>query len=367
MRDELAEHLLVRVMRWESEDVSRERPDLQALAHYKYNDYQQFSPGMRFIESLALWLEQFATDEERKIAYAFVKNQLIFVSRSEFAHLASISYPDLVRPYLVKTVAPKIGKSPWLVKTITTSREFKLLLRQSLFLALSDGSRIDMFRRSNPVIDHEQVFRAHEIAQDRADEMLEKLNDGMTHILGTPPSKDKVKFRIVFLLDDFSASGISYIRNEEGNFHGKVAKFHDSLSSPHSGIPSLVDTSDLTVCLLLYVATEHAAKRLQEEGTKLFGNIPFTVLVAQLIPDGIGESLRNNPALTKLCAKYYDSNIETDSYKRGRHDQPYLGFDECCLPVVLDHNTPNNSIPLLWFPDAMSARGLFPRVSRFSE
>jgi len=54
MRDALAERLLANVMKWTPEDVALERPVLQALAALKYDEYQQFSPGMRFVESLAL-------------------------------------------------------------------------------------------------------------------------------------------------------------------------------------------------------------------------------------------------------------------------------------------------------------------------
>lgn len=52
MKDALAERLLAAVMNWKEEDVARERPDLQAMAAYKYDEYRQFSPGMRFVESL---------------------------------------------------------------------------------------------------------------------------------------------------------------------------------------------------------------------------------------------------------------------------------------------------------------------------
>jgi len=45
-------------MEWSNEDIARQRPVLQALASSKYDEYQQFSPGMRFVESLALWLQQ---------------------------------------------------------------------------------------------------------------------------------------------------------------------------------------------------------------------------------------------------------------------------------------------------------------------
>jgi len=80
VRDVLAERLLAQVMGWSPEDVARERPDLQALAAHKYDEYQQFSPGMRFVESLAVWLSNFEEMEERRDAYKFLKRHLIFIS-----------------------------------------------------------------------------------------------------------------------------------------------------------------------------------------------------------------------------------------------------------------------------------------------
>jgi hypothetical protein len=76
MRELLAERLLAEVMQWTQEDVARERPILQALARFKYDEYQQFSPGMRFIESLALWLQQMRSIEERTTAYVIDRARL---------------------------------------------------------------------------------------------------------------------------------------------------------------------------------------------------------------------------------------------------------------------------------------------------
>ncbi len=65
MRDELAEALLAKVMGWTDEEKALERPILQDLARYKYDEYQQYAPGRRFIESLALWLRQFETKDAK--------------------------------------------------------------------------------------------------------------------------------------------------------------------------------------------------------------------------------------------------------------------------------------------------------------
>src|SRR5437773_3030780 len=55
MTDELAERLLVKVLAWGPEDGRENLPIIQALAMRKYDAYERFGHGRRFVESLALW------------------------------------------------------------------------------------------------------------------------------------------------------------------------------------------------------------------------------------------------------------------------------------------------------------------------
>ena len=58
MKDENAQHLLAKVMQWQDEEAVLDNvPVLRLLADYKYDGYQRFGPGKRFVESLALWLK----------------------------------------------------------------------------------------------------------------------------------------------------------------------------------------------------------------------------------------------------------------------------------------------------------------------
>src|SRR5688572_21943460 len=98
MKEALAERLLASVMNWQPEDLADERPILQAMAAYKYDEYQQFSPGLRFIESLALWLDGVKDPAQKKEAYRFVRERLVFFSTAETHHLVAVSYPDFIRP-----------------------------------------------------------------------------------------------------------------------------------------------------------------------------------------------------------------------------------------------------------------------------
>ena len=118
MKDELAENLLAQVLAWTDEEKARERAIVQDFARYKYNEYQGFSPGRGFIESLALWLRQFGTIDERRIAYTFVRERLIFFSNAEMRRLVALAFPTIVRPALISTVAIDLGISPLRPKAV---------------------------------------------------------------------------------------------------------------------------------------------------------------------------------------------------------------------------------------------------------
>ncbi len=98
-----------------------------------------------------------------------------------------------------------------------------------------------------------------------------------------------------------------------------------------------------------------------EIGKEMFGKIPFHVKTTYVLPDTLKLSYENpeDARILEILPRYYDNAIETDSYLKGRHEKPFLGFDECALPLVLGHNTPNNSIPLLWFEENRKVRGSF--------
>lgn len=365
MNETLAERLLANLMKWNATDVAKERPDLQLLAAFKYDDYQLFSPGMQFIESLALWLKQFLTLEERKIAYEFVRNQLVFISANEMAHLVTIAYPDIIRPLLIRKASLKNGSQEWLICSIVESLDFKVLLRQSLFLGLSDGAHIDIFRRNNPEISHEQVLRTHEISKERGLEMQEKLQEDLKEILNRAATPEEARFRMVFLLDDFSGSGISYVRKKNSDYAGKIYKFYRDACTEKGDVFGLFDHSELHVNLVLYVASSPARTYLEKICKELFTSVQFDILTVHLLPESLRIRPKKDKRFVEIAKKYYDPSIVDKSFRKGRHEKPYLGFNECGLPLILSHNTPNNSVSLLWYEEGLRKyRGLFPRVRR---
>lgn len=367
MKDALAERLLAQVMSWKEEDVARERPDLQAMAAYKYDEYRQFSPGMRFVESLALWLDQFKTQEERGVAYEFVKSRLIFCSSAEMYHLVAMAYKDYVRPYLLQKTAVEAGLGRWAVGSAAKLRDFDVRERRCLFLGMSDGARMDAFRRLNPNLSNEQVRHSHELSDERVGDLLKKLSDALEVVLGKKPEDHLVTFRTLVLLDDFSGSGYTYLRKSKDQFEGKLATLCSNVRNSENKLSELVTKDGLEVVVVLYMATERAAVSIRELLKEMLDpmKIESSVFVVFPIAESIALTASNSGAFGELIKVYYDDSNETPSTKLGKTDLRF-GFGGCGLPLVLHHNTPNNSISLLW-AGGSSTRPLFQRVSRFKK
>jgi hypothetical protein len=361
MREQLAETLLRQVMEWGDEDVARERPTLQALADYKYDGYEQYNPGMRFIESLARWLGQFPTLNERHKAYLFFREHLIYISRAEMHHLVANSYLDAVRPRLLSRAAADEGVRPYLIGSIESSLAFRIRQRSCLFVGLSDGARTDVLRRANPVLSNEQVLADYHGLPNQADELLEELRDELK--AWGADGADEARFSSMVLLDDFSASGLSYLRSEGGARKGKISKIAKLLAK----VPELVSTDDLDVTVLLYIASERALEHLESELPRLAESIPGHWRIAHIQKLGPESVTRrgDDPAVDALVDLTYSDVIHDRHMKKGGTDGRY-GFADCGLSVALAHNTPNNSLAMLW-ADVGQAKALFPRVTRHRE
>lgn len=343
-------------MGWDEDDVSRERPVLQAFADYKYDAYEQFEPGRRFIESLARWLAQFPASK-REDAYRFIMERLVYISRAEMQYLVAAVYPDLVRRRLLTRAADDLGVPRQRVLHVSGSKAFTRRRRSCLFVGLSDGARTDVLRRANPLaINNEQVIADYSALATKAAGALDDLRVDLAK-LEVPDSQD-ARFTTVVLLDDFSASGVSYIRDEGAE--GKLARIASELAK----LDNVVDAGDLEVLSVLYVATTRALDHLRKGVAALEHNAPgsWSVQAVQELGDDIVLARGAPSELAELIERCYDPAIYTEHMEKGGADGRW-GFADCGLPVVLAHNTPNNSLALIW-AETDNVRALFPRVTR---
>lgn len=380
MKEELALRILSVIMKWPDDDdrAVEEFRWLRLMSRLKYDGYQDFSAGVRFIESLATWLQQFEHAEEREKAYLFVRNVLIYIGPAEMLRMVELFYPDVVERRLVRAVAEANNVPPYLVwAKSSTAGAYDQLLRRTLFIGLSEGARLDHFRRSNAgIISNEQVLPATYVDAEKWDQLLKDLRDDQRD--------PKASFRFVFLIDDFTASGTTFIRKKEGKWKGKLARFRSTIKEV---LESHFD-SELTICVHHYMATSNAIDVLrsrhkealnEDGGLNWLPRVEFTF--GTKLPETFPIDRSPNTAAKGFLAiarKYCDREdplLKNKHSEEGDTRDPALGFADCALPLILEHNTPNNSVALLWAetpgndgsdgaPERHAMRPLFRRRQR---
>jgi hypothetical protein len=352
-------------MGWTDQEKALERPILQDLARYKYDEYQQYAPGRRFIESLALWLRQFETQDQRRTAYEFIRNRVIFISTAEMRYLVELAFPIAVRPGLIAKAALALGVEPTRSKHIVASTTYATVLRQTMFLGLSDGARTDVFRRAHPDISNEQLWHAYDISDERAASMGKKLREALRAQFGREPSEEEARFHSICLLDDFTASGTSYIRQENGGWSGKIPRILEGLSGD-SALSKVVAEQNLDILVCICVAARQAIDHIRENLERFpFHKGKVRLKVIHDLPASARLDTDRDANILALANddRYFDKDADDEHAEVGGTSSR-LGYADCRLPLVLAHNTPNNSIFLLRGEYVHTFTGLFPRVSR---
>jgi hypothetical protein len=343
MNQELALNVLSMIMDWDIERARKEDAWLRLMSRIKYDGYQDYLAGARFVESLANWLQQFEASE-RETAYHFIRNHLVYVGPAEIQHLVELTYFETVQPRLLAAVADRLRVPKYRVwAQAETAAAYELLLRKTLFLGLSDGARIDAFRRANVgLISNEQLVLATQIDEDKWVDLLKSLRDEL--------QDQSARFSYLYLLDDFVASGKTLLRKDEDKWKGKLIKFWKSAQR-------VIEThfeQDYMVCVHHYIASYKVSAEIEERYKEafnelgdgnLFPRVEFTF--GTVLPKDLPIDRERYDDFIKLTDKYYDPAVETKSIRVGGTDAR-LGFGRGALPVVLEHNTPNNSIALIW-------------------
>lgn len=381
MKEDLALQLLSHVLGWDGKDIStakEEISNLKYLSAVKYDDYHNFEPGDRFLENLVLWLRQFETLNDRQIAYQFIMKRLLFISETQIDHLVDLLFPQRIIPILLEQARKKDNISPYKINKIQNSETFKILKRKTLFLGMSDGAKIDTFRRKH-LLNNEQVSVSHELSNEKWERMKKELDEWMQ----CHKFKDQISFENIFLIEDFSGSGNSILQFQDGQYKGKLVKFiNDSLgnkSSPGS-LGSLCKEEGPNLFVVMYLATTKAIERLKSEIENFIkSESPYLTFIKILEPlQKLDERIvipqpdnDEDKDFDQLLDKYYDDRLE-DKYTETGGDDMKHGYAECGLPLVLFHNCPNNSVYLLWGQTEKTnlrpgLRALFPRISRHSE
>ena len=362
MINALALNLVADVMGWDTEQATEEYAWLRLVSTMKYDGYSDFRAGAHFLESLVSWLRQFCP-ADREAAYDFVKKRLVYISALEMQRIIENFVPETVNPYLRRTIACEMGIPHYDVwRTPESANNFRSKFRRCLFVGLSDGSRIDILRRTNAGrISQEQVVPMMNVDVEKWRSLDEDLKK---------EQGNDAQFDNVYLIDDFTASGTTFIRFPDGTPKGKLARFNQIVTDARERLGNSFPLSiDYTLHIHHYVSTAQARSaldmRIIEAENKLdkrsYGSVmitegmrlPHDVRIASMDETGevVTPTRADDVAIVDLSKRYYDHSLFVRQKKHcseaGQNDMRF-GYANCALPVVLEHNTPNNSIPLLW-------------------
>lgn len=340
-------------MDWSDDEAHQEFEWLRLMARLKYDSYRDFQAGIRFVENLATWLQQFCKSK-RRTAYDFVRKHLIYITPSEMQRLVEQFYPKIIQDRIVQMVATEHKLPTYLVfSNEDAAKAIQRLQRQTLVMGLSDGARLDIVRHVNVGrLNNEQIALTTQIDsakwKDLLKELREELEDGTA------------LFRLVCLVDDFTGSGTSFLRwnKEKEEWSGKLRRFWDSVKAARDALNDApIFDKAWELCIHHYIASSQADEEINKSlaevktafeakdwASKTHVSTGF-LLPADIKVDATRGHCKEFYALTQ---SYYNTSIETKHTRVGGVKHIGLGYAGCALPLVLEHNTPNNSVALLW-------------------
>jgi hypothetical protein len=242
------------VMGWSPTEEDIEIAWLRLMSEFKYDGYHDFLAGSRFVEALLDWLQQFAP-AHRPLFYRLLKERLIFISSAELQHLVRRTYPAYVYPRVEARVARQIGVPRYqLGRDKDHLARVDQMTKRTLFVGLSDGARLDLFRRANAgVLSNEQVIPSYEVADPKWEDLHKELKERT----GDP----KAAFELVVLLDDFTASGTTLVWQDANNYwKGKLKKTSIQLKNHRDAL-----TTDYDLLIHHYIGTSNAGETIRSK------------------------------------------------------------------------------------------------------
>lgn len=352
MKAKLAMRLLADLLKWDSAKAAAEFSWLRLMVEAKYDHYQGYSPGARFYVNLLAWIGQFA-EEDRSIAYRLIRDHLIFVCQGEMHHLVELSMP-MIKEEMAKQVARELGIPYYKTWGMADAdRRLQLMSMRTLYVGLSDGAKVDVFRRENEgIVSNEQIVAASEISDAKWRKLVKELKKRLKE---NGFVDEAASFERICLIDDFTASGTTLIRfdKEEGAWKGKIPTFCDQNKDRIGKGQAIED--QCWIHAHHYLATGKAislSHDVIQAYTREMPSLRFVLTSSTTLSNDIVIDDSSDKGFSDFLKKYYDSSIEDDIVGKNI----WYGYKEGGLPLVLYHNTPNNSLAVLWASSVGSRR-----------
>lgn len=290
-----------------------------------FSNYRYFySHNLKFPLIRDQWLSQFDSHSVKEQMLSLVLTNLIYISDRELQNQ-------------IYTYSKALD--------LFVSKENSIDKKSVIIVGLSDGARLDLVRSFSDQVMNYQILPDFRINREKAQTILKKMQ-------ATGGQSEVLK---IILVDDFLGSGLSLLRKEQGVWKGKLIRVINEL------IPLFKDKFALCeICLSYYYASENGLNYLKRMIEMLLSDkrihISMNIYGASIVPQA---RISDNQRI--ILEKQYRKMPITDvHYSLGGMEKPYLGFAASQLLLVFEHNTPNNSLPIIW----QGPNALFPRKQR---
>ena len=284
-----------------------------------------------------------------------MRRSLVYIGPSEMQRLVEQFYPHFVRDRLLRMAAAECHIQPHHVLVDPGARAAnERLRRQTLFMGLSDGAHIDTIRHANAgLLGNEQFVQGTQVDTDKWRDLLDNLREDL--------NDPNARFRLVYLVDDFAGTETSFLRFDDKakKWKGKLIRFKNSVESANDALDGdRLFEDGWVLCVHHYVVSSHAAEAIQKRRDQSADSGAFPEGWARETYPTFGTVLPQNFPIDKgggrhddfleMTQTYYDPVIRTKHTDVGGVSHLGLGYGGCALPLVLEQNTPNNSVALLW-------------------
>lgn len=273
------------------------------------------------------WLENFSNDKEREYAL-YLLSRMMYFNSSNIRNLLKALYRDLYRYPIIENIRKKNGDT---LKEIIIENEFKKELCNTRFLGVGNPSESGVhllyyFRQENKI--PKKLFA-------NTDDIIKRLPDGTVEF--REEFKDVSRF--VFI-DDLCGSG-SQATNDTN-----VKRCVDD-------IKRLNPNADISYLMLFGLSQGIEIVR----NSKLYDHVQAVIELDESYRCFSDKSRFFNgnlqeKNLAKKMAYIYGFKLIyaiTNSCKSA--SEHALGYRNCQLLISMHHNTPDNTLPIIWFDE----------------
>lgn len=280
---------------------------IKNLYEYKWSADHSFPAGL--IPTIESWLDNFRTKREQRIAFELI-SKILFYSRKEMASLCKAAYSSLL--YLMTL---KLGGK------IDTS-----FIDTNAFLVPATDGGAEYCR----ILRHTYQLNTRTVRQSMQD---------LT-------TADLFQRKHIIFVDDFVGSG-STARNKCQEF--RLAEKKMAFGDLHFYYCALIATKWGLETIERNTIFEPVAGQVLASKYRCFSD--DSVIYAET-----PNRAQAKRVFTKYGAQVCEGDREIDGYP--------LGYNDDQLSVVLHDNTPDNTLPVLWYPDK-NWFALFGRSRRY--